>query len=79
VNDNFKIIGVIVVDVEVVAQHAPLIGFEREPPGCVKTRLFAIDRIERTEPELKEYKNLVEIAEAHTKSLQRPNLGFQSE
>jgi hypothetical protein len=70
VNDDFEIIGVIDFDgvmaapIEVVAQYPPLTGLEREPPGHVETRPFAIDRIKRTEPKLKEYKNLVEIAEA---------------
>ncbi|PVH70379.1 hypothetical protein DL98DRAFT_661210 [Cadophora sp. DSE1049] len=70
VNDDFEIIGLIDFDgvmaapIEVVAQYPPLTGLEREPPGHVETRPFAIDRIKRTEPKLKEYKNLVEIAEA---------------
>jgi hypothetical protein len=70
VNDDFEIIGVIDLDgvmaapIEVVAQYPPLTGLEREPPGHVETRPFAIDRIKRTEPKLNEYKNLVEIAEA---------------
>lgn len=70
VNDDFEIIGVIDFDgvmaapIEVVAQYPSLTGLEREPPGHVETRPLAINRIKMTEPKLKEYKNLVEIAEA---------------
>ncbi|MCJ1244536.1 hypothetical protein MMC30_001734 [Trapelia coarctata] len=69
VNDDFEIIGVIDFDgvmaapIEVVAQLPQLTRLDREPPGHVETRPFAIDRIKRTEPKLKEYKNLVEMAE----------------
>jgi hypothetical protein len=50
--------------IEVVTQYPPLTGLEREPPGHVETRPLAIDRIKSTEPKLKEYKTLVETAEA---------------
>lgn len=69
VNDDFEILGVIDFDgvmaapIEVVAQYPQATGLQREPPGDVETRPFAIDRIKRTEPKLQEYKNLVEIAE----------------
>ena len=70
VNNNFEIVGVIDLDgvmaapIEVVAQYPRLTGLKREPPGHVETRPLAIDRIRRTEPKLKEYKDLVETAEA---------------
>ncbi|PNY18157.1 Uncharacterized protein TCAP_07596 [Tolypocladium capitatum] len=70
VNDDFEIVGVIDLDgvmaapIEVVAQYPVLTGLEREPPGHVETRPAAIDRIRRTEPRLKEYKDMVEMAEA---------------
>jgi hypothetical protein len=70
VDDNFEIVGVIDLDgvmaapMEVVAQYPVLTGLDRDPPGHVETRPAAIDRIERTEPKLKEYKDMVEAAEA---------------
>ena len=70
VNNDFEIIGMIDFDgimaapIEVVAQYPPFTGLERQPPGHVEIRPAAIDRIKRTEPKLKEYMNLVEIAEA---------------
>jgi hypothetical protein len=70
VNDNFEIVGIIDLDgvmaapIEVVAQYPVLTGLDREPPGHVETKPAAIDRIRRTEPRLKEYKDMVETAEA---------------
>ncbi|KAH6707915.1 hypothetical protein BKA61DRAFT_739162 [Leptodontidium sp. MPI-SDFR-AT-0119] len=59
VNDDFEISGVIDFDGVMAAPMEV-----REPPGHVETRPLAIDRIKRTEPKLKEYKNFVEAAEA---------------
>jgi hypothetical protein len=73
VNDNFEIIGLIDLDgvmaapMEVVAQYPVLTGLDREPPGHVETRPAAKDRIRRTEPRLKEYKDLIGTAEAEMK------------
>ncbi|KAK3935482.1 hypothetical protein QBC46DRAFT_358193 [Diplogelasinospora grovesii] len=73
VDDNFEIVGLIDLDgvmaapIEVVAQYPVLTGLDRGPPGHVETRPAAIDRIRRTETRLKEYKDLVEIAEAGLK------------
>ncbi|KAK3332870.1 hypothetical protein B0T19DRAFT_354543 [Cercophora scortea] len=70
VDDNFEIVGVIDLDgvmaapIEVVAQYPVLTGLDREPPGHVETKPAAIDRMRRTEPRLKEYKDMVETAEA---------------
>ncbi|KAH8745123.1 hypothetical protein F5883DRAFT_268911 [Diaporthe sp. PMI_573] len=70
VNDDFEIVSVIDLDgvmaapIEVVAQYPVLTGLDREPPGHVETKPAAINRIRRTEPRLKEYKDMVEIAEA---------------
>ncbi|KND87685.1 hypothetical protein TOPH_07653 [Tolypocladium ophioglossoides CBS 100239] len=70
VNDNFDIIGMIDLDgvmaapIEVVAQYPVLTGLDREPPGHVETKPAAIDNIRMAEPKLKEYKDLVEMAEA---------------
>ncbi|KAH6624160.1 hypothetical protein B0J18DRAFT_409649 [Chaetomium sp. MPI-SDFR-AT-0129] len=70
VNDNFEIVSVIDLDgvmaapVEVVAQYPVLTGLNREPPGHVETKPAAIERIKRTEPKLKEYKDMVGTAEA---------------
>lgn len=70
VNDDFDIIGVIDFDgvmaapIEVVAQYPSLTWLDREIPGHVETRPLAINRIKRTEPKLREYKDLVEMAEA---------------
>jgi hypothetical protein len=49
---------------EVVAQYPALTGPDLDPPGHVETRPAAIDRIEKTELKLKEYKDMVEAAEA---------------
>lgn len=70
VDEKFQIVGVIDFDgvmaapIEVVAQYPVLTGLNREPPGCVETRPAAIDRIERTKPKLKEYKELLAAAES---------------
>ncbi|KAF5530799.1 kinase-like domain-containing protein [Fusarium mexicanum] len=69
VDEKFQIVGVIDFDgvmaapIEVVAQYPVLTGLNREPPGCVETRPAAIERIERTKPKLKEYKEMLEAAE----------------
>ncbi|RBR10341.1 hypothetical protein FVER53590_12451 [Fusarium verticillioides] len=69
VNEKFQIVGVIDFDgvmaapIEVVAQYPVLTGLNREPPGCVETRPAAIERIERTKPKLKEYKEMLAAAE----------------
>lgn len=68
-NEDFEIIGVIDFDgvmaapTEVVAQYPLLSGLDRGPPGCVETKPLAIERIKRTGPKLKEYRDLVEMAE----------------
>ncbi|KAF2454686.1 hypothetical protein BDY21DRAFT_416653 [Lineolata rhizophorae] len=70
VDEDFKIVGVIdlggvmAAPIEAVAQYPVLTVLNREPPGHVETRPAAIDRIRRTEPRLKEYRDLVELAEA---------------
>ncbi|KAF5556993.1 kinase-like domain-containing protein [Fusarium napiforme] len=69
VNEKFQIVGVIDFDgvmaapIEVVAQYPVLTGLNREPPGCVETRPAAIERIERTKPKFKEYKEMLAAAE----------------
>ncbi|KAF5976140.1 protein kinase-like domain-containing protein [Fusarium bulbicola] len=69
VDEAFQIVGVIDFDgvmaapIEVVAQYPILTGLNREPPGCVETRPAAIERVERMEPKLKEYKEMLEGAE----------------
>ncbi|KAF5672697.1 kinase-like domain-containing protein [Fusarium denticulatum] len=69
VDETFQIVGVIDFDgvmaapIEVVAQYPVLTGLNREPPGCVETRPAAIERIERTKPKLKEYKEMLAAAE----------------
>lgn len=79
VNDNFEIIGLIDLDgvmaapMEVVAQYPDLTGLDREPPGHVETRPAAKDRIRRTEPKLKEYKDLIGTAEAEMKIVDEGN------
>ena len=70
VDDNFEIIGLIDLDgvmaapAEVVAQYPSLTGLDRPIPGHVETRPAALERIKRTEPQLKEYQRLIENAEA---------------
>jgi len=70
VNNEFEIVSVIDLDgvmaapMEVVAQYPALTGLDREAPGHVETRPAAIERIKRTAPKLKEYRDMVEIAEA---------------
>ena len=70
VNDDFEIVGMIDFDgiiaapIEVVAQYPALTGLDRPPPGHVETKPLALDRIKRTESQLKEYQSLIEIAEA---------------
>ncbi|POR32133.1 Uncharacterized protein TPAR_07635 [Tolypocladium paradoxum] len=70
VNNDFDIVGVIDFDavmaapIEVVAQFPALTGLSPETPGHVETRPLAIERIRRTRPRLKEYRDLVEAAEA---------------
>ena len=69
-NDDFEIIGVIGLDgviaapIEVVAQYPQMTGLRREPPGHIETRPLAVKRIRRREPNIKEYKDLVGMAEA---------------
>ncbi|KAF5718209.1 kinase-like domain-containing protein [Fusarium globosum] len=69
VDEKFHIVGVIDFDgvmaapIEVVTQYPVLTGLNREPPGCVETRPAAIERIERTKPKLKEYKEMLATAE----------------
>jgi hypothetical protein len=69
VNEKFQIVRVIDVDgvmtapIEVIARYPVLTGVSREPPGCVETRLAAIEHIERTKPKLKEYKEMLAAAE----------------
>lgn len=69
-NGDFEVIGVIDFDgvmaapIEVVAQYPKVSGLDREPPGYVETRPVAVERIKRIEPRLKEYGDLVEMAEA---------------
>lgn len=69
VNDSFERVSVIDLDgvmaapIEVVAQYPTLTGLSREPPGHVETKPAAIERIKRTEPKLKEYKDMVGNAE----------------
>lgn len=70
VDDDFNIVGMIDLDglmagpAELVAQYPTLTGLDRGPPGHVETRPAALERIRRTEPKLREYKDLVETAEA---------------
>ncbi|KAG5761086.1 hypothetical protein H9Q72_010812 [Fusarium xylarioides] len=70
VNEKFQIVGVIDFDgvmaapIEVVAQYPVLTGLNREPLGCVETRPAAIERIERTKPKLKEYKEMLAAAKS---------------
>ncbi|KAF4951956.1 hypothetical protein FGADI_7072 [Fusarium gaditjirri] len=65
VDEIFQIVGMIDFDgvmaapVEVVSQHPVLAGLIREPPGCIETRPAAIERIERTKPKLKKYKEML--------------------
>lgn len=70
VNDEFDIIGVIDFDgimaapVDVVAQYPNFTGLDPDAPGYVPTNQFQIDRVKILEPQLKEYRNLIEAAEA---------------
>ncbi|RKL51039.1 hypothetical protein BFJ72_g492 [Fusarium proliferatum] len=70
VDDKFQIVGVIDFDsvmaalIKVVAQYPVLTRLNREPPGCAETRPAAIERIERTKPKLKEYKEMLAAAES---------------
>ncbi|KAM0083809.1 hypothetical protein ACKRZS_004015 [Fusarium odoratissimum] len=70
VDEKFQIVGVIDFDgviagpIEVVAQYPVLTVLDRDPPGCVETRPAAIERIKRTEPKLKEYKEILEAVES---------------
>ena len=68
-DDNFDIVGVIDFDgviaapLEVVAQYPVLSFLETEPPGFVPTKPAMIERIRRTAPKLREYKELLAAAE----------------
>ncbi|KAM0232467.1 hypothetical protein ACHAP5_010720 [Fusarium lateritium] len=70
VDEEFHIVGVVDFDgvmaapIEVVAQYPVLTGLNREPPGCVETRPAAIERIKKTQPKLKEYKKMLEVAKS---------------
>ncbi|KAG4272632.1 hypothetical protein FPRO04_10374 [Fusarium proliferatum] len=70
VDDKFQIVGAIDFDsvmaapIEVVAQYPVLTRLNRGPPACVETRPVAIERIERTKPKLKEYKEMLAALES---------------
>ncbi|KAF9761851.1 hypothetical protein IL306_003659 [Fusarium sp. DS 682] len=69
VDDEFQIVGVIDFDcvmaapIEVAAQYPVLTELGLEPPGYVETSPDDLERIRRTEPKLKEYKEMVQAAE----------------
>lgn len=79
VNDNFERIGLIDLDgvmaapIEAVAQYPVLSGLDREPPGHVETRPAAKDRIRRTEPQLKESRDLIGTAKTAMKIVDEGN------
>ncbi|EXK86415.1 hypothetical protein FOQG_09687 [Fusarium oxysporum f. sp. raphani 54005] len=49
--------------IEVATHYPVLTGLNRELPVGVQTRPTAIERINRTEPKLREYKEMLEAAE----------------
>ncbi|ENH72120.1 hypothetical protein FOC1_g10006491 [Fusarium oxysporum f. sp. cubense race 1] len=49
--------------IEVAAHYPVLTGLNRELPVGVQTRPTAIERIKRTEPKLREYKEMLQASE----------------
>lgn len=70
INDDFEIVGVIDFDgvmaapIEVAAQYPTLTGLDRGAPGNVPDHPAVIERLERIQPQLEEYKELLKIAES---------------
>ena len=71
VDSDFNIVGLIDFDgvlaapFLMVAQFPKLTGLDRPIPGYLETRPAAIERLARVEPQLREYRDLVELAEAN--------------
>ncbi|KAH6646233.1 hypothetical protein BKA67DRAFT_97034 [Truncatella angustata] len=77
VDEEFRIVGLIDLDglmaapIHVAAQFPVLAGLDPEPPGHVETKPFALERIKRTEPLIREYHGMIKEIEQSSQSSSR--------